>query len=455
MKSVYQIVKELEATSSRLDKEAILAANKGNEDLKAFFRYALEPKINFYIKKLPAYTLNASNPLPLDMAMAHVYVELACRQVTGNAARQKLSEIFSQMTMEDALMLERVINKDPKCGCSTSTVNKIWSDLVTDVPYMRCSLPKDIDMEAIDWEEGVYSQLKADGMFANLSHHIDSDIISLESRNGSPFPISDATFDGIREAVRRANIRGKQLHGELLVEKNGVILERQISNGLMNSVLNGEPLPEDHKVLYFAWDIIPLSEAKAKNKYRVPYKVRFEEVSQVCNGLGQSWPIQLIETRIVYSYEEAYAHFKEKRKLKQEGTIIKFRDMIWEDTTSKGQIKMKSEVEVDLRIIGFKDANKTSKNADTFGSVLLASSDDLLEVAATGITDDMRKLMHEIRDQLIEKIMTVRSNELMKPSKNNPKYSLFLPRFVEIRQDKTEADSLEKIIKQFESAIED
>jgi hypothetical protein len=41
----------------------------------------------------------------------------------------------------------------------------------------------------------------------------------------------------------------------------------------------------------------------------------------------------------------------------------------------------------------------------------------------------------------------------MKPSKEGGKYSLFLPRFQGLREDKNEADSLQRIIDQFESAV--
>ncbi len=448
--SVYAIVKQLEATASRLDKEAILTANKDNEDLKNFFRLALENRINFYIKKIPAYVPNGGTG-SFNLAMSMVEVTLAGRVKTGNDARAFLSDLLSDLTMEDGLMLERVIRKDPKCGCSVSTVNKSWPGLVTDVPYMQCSLPKEVDMDAFPWEKGVYSQLKADGMFANLSQ-IDSQTVTLESRNGSPFPIDQ--FEEIYDAVIRSGIVGFQLHGELIIEKDGEVLPRQISNGILNSILNGDSIPENHRVIYEAWDIIPLEEAKAKNKYRVVYEQRFNRLKQTISALGASWPIRLIESRLVFSYEEAYQHYKEKRKQRLEGTIVKRPDMIWEDSTSKGQVKMKEEVECDLRIIGFNAAAETSKNADTFGSVLLETSDSLLEVSATGIPDDLRKEINEIKDQLIGTIVTVCSNTLMEPSKNNKKHSLFLPRVVEFRRDKTEADSLRKVIDMFDSAIE-
>jgi hypothetical protein len=53
MSSVLSILKRLEATSSRLEKEDILGENADDPVLKEAFRLALDPLVNFYIKKLP------------------------------------------------------------------------------------------------------------------------------------------------------------------------------------------------------------------------------------------------------------------------------------------------------------------------------------------------------------------------------------------------------------------
>ena len=53
MKKVVDIIKELHQTSSRNEKEAMLLANKDNENLKKVFYLAYDPSINFYIKNIP------------------------------------------------------------------------------------------------------------------------------------------------------------------------------------------------------------------------------------------------------------------------------------------------------------------------------------------------------------------------------------------------------------------
>ena len=51
--SVLYILNRLEATTSRLEKEAILEKREANDTLKEAFRLALDPTVNFYIKQIP------------------------------------------------------------------------------------------------------------------------------------------------------------------------------------------------------------------------------------------------------------------------------------------------------------------------------------------------------------------------------------------------------------------
>jgi DNA ligase-1 len=149
--------------------------------------------------------------------------------------------------------------------------------------------------------------------------------------------------------------------------------------------------------------------------------------------------------------EEALAHYREMLDAGMEGTIIKNATGIWKDTTSKDQVKMKLDIDVDLVIMGFNAGN--GKNEATFGSIVCQTSDGLLEVNISGFTDDVRLEVHNNRDQLLGTIVTVKGNSIMPPTGNNTKYSLFLPRFAEFRTDKTVADDLAKVIEQFDNAI--
>ena len=53
--SILDILEELAGNSSRLAKEAILEREKFNPNLQTTFKLALDPTLNFYIKKIPEY----------------------------------------------------------------------------------------------------------------------------------------------------------------------------------------------------------------------------------------------------------------------------------------------------------------------------------------------------------------------------------------------------------------
>jgi DNA ligase-1 len=137
-----------------------------------------------------------------------------------------------------------------------------------------------------------------------------------------------------------------------------------------------------------------------------------------------------------------------------EGTVICDPYGIWEDSDSAvHKIKLKLEIQVELRIKGFKAADPKSKNAKTFGSIETESECGKLKASVSGIKDKDRLWMHQHRDQLLDGIITVKANGITPPPEGGGFFSLFLPRFIEIRLDKNEADTLVNIQQIEQAAI--
>jgi DNA ligase-1 len=370
---------------------------------------------------------------------------LSTRQVTGTAGITQLKLILECVSADDAKVIAKIVDRDLRAGFGESTANKVWKNLIPEFPYMRCALPKAAKLDEFSWTDGVYSQLKADGMFANVNHTADGDVQIL-SRAGSLFP--SQYFAHLIADVQKTFPTGTQSHGELLIKRDGVVLPRQIGNGILNKVQKGGDIGANDEIVYLVWDQIALTSVVSKGTYAVPYQLRFAELAA---QTLKAECIELIDTRIVHNMEEALAHYREMLDLGMEGTIIKNATGIWKDTTSKDQVKMKLDIDVDLVIMGFNAGN--GKNEATFGSIVCQSSDGLLEVNISGFTDEVRLEVHNNRDKLIGTIVTVKGNSIMPPTGNNTKYSLFLPRFAEFRTDKKVADDLAKVIEQFDNAI--
>lgn len=165
--------------------------------------------------------------------------------------------------------------------------------------------------------------------------------------------------------------------------------------------------------------------------------------------------IKLIETRIVKSIDQAYAHAAELMKGGKEGTIVKHPNAAWKDGTSKMQVKIKLEFDVDLKVTAIVSGREGTKNEGRAGSLTCETEDGLLRVDVTVKNEAMRSDVDANPDDWIGRVITVVANDIMEPSDSNPLHSLFLPRMKEAgyRLDKREADSLERVIAAKDAAI--
>lgn len=434
---LYDLIELIAATPKKTEKERLLKESDCPE-LRRVLKAAYDPTLNYYIKKVPSSGVYQNeNFSDLTWLMLD---SLAKREVTGNEALDNLEATLDFLNLKSKELLSRIIKRDLRAGFSVSTINKVFKDLIPETPYMRCSLLSKVDTNKWDWQKGVFSQTKFDGMFCNVT--VLDGMVLLTSRQGSEFPIEE--FIDLAEHMLEFAEVGYQYHGELLViDTNGNVLPREIGNGILNSVLKGGVIPAGHYVKFIAWDMVELDVVEDKKKCDKEYWKRLRQLNQV----QQSQVFEVSKTRMLHNLDEAYAHYQELLAEGQEGSIIKNPNMLWRDGTSKEQLKLKLEFEVDLKIVGFTQGN--GKNASTFGSISMESSDGLLKVDVSGMSDDLRMYAHLHRDELLDTITTVKANDITKSSPA----SLYLPRLVDFRSfEKSEADSFDMIVEQREAA---
>ena len=147
--------------------------------------------------------------------------------------------------------------------------------------------------------------------------------------------------------------------------------------------------------------------------------------------------IQVAPIVIVNSIEEAQELYQKKLAEGEEGLVLKDPKGPWEDKRVKHQVKMKAELEADLRVTGFLPGS--GKYEGKIGSLMVESGDREVRCSVgTGLTDEERSLDPS---EFLGKIVAVKYNALIEDKKTDQK-SLFLPVFMEIREDKTVADTL-------------
>jgi len=438
--SVFSILDQLSSTSSRKEKENILIKNKDNIVLTSVLEYALNPFKNYYIRKIPDYT--PTRTISLGYALSCLD-KISNREVTGHAAIDYLrNELLSRLDEKDALVLERVILKDLRCGVSESTVNKIHSKLIPTYPCMLASAYDEKLVKRINFPAIV--QLKADSIRFNAIVNANTQSVDLRSRNGKPIEIhNDNLSNAFLEMAKNIGMSRVMFDGELmLVDENEVILNRQVSSGILNKAIKKTISKEESsRVRACVWDIIPFKYF-FEEKCIVEYQDRLVTLVAAVDHLPESLShlVRVIDTLLVNSIEEANKIFEQYLERGQEGIILKDPKGIWENKRVKHQIKYKGEKEADLLCVDYIPG--TGKYKGMLGSLVLISSDSKINVSVgTGFTDSDRTKIK--KKDVVEKIITVKYNDLIQDTNGN--YSLFLPVFLEVREDKTKANSLKDL----------
>lgn len=440
--SIKAIIDTLASDNGRNFKIEYLQSHADNKVLKHVVFLALDPYTQFFIRKIPKYTPAQSNQADSLDSVLDSLAMLSSREVTGNAAIDHLTKLLSSLVEEDAKVLERVIEKDLRCGVSDSTVNKVWPGLIPEYPCMLCSPFEQKLADKMTFP--AFAQIKMDGMRFNAI--VKNGKCEFRSRNGKlidiPSDLLALPFIGMAEHYKDNMV----FDGELLVVDNaGKPLDRKTGNGILNKAVKGTMSEtEAESVRATIWDAIP-SDVFEKGKTDEPYSVRFAKMyNSLMDMTGRmlhvAHLVDMVEHHKVETLHEARVLFNKALLRGQEGIILKDPNGGWENKRVKHQLKFKAELECDLLCVGWEEG--TGKNVGRLGALQLETSCGKMKVGVgSGFTDKDRD---EIGRDVVGKIITVKYNAIVDDKTKDVK-SLFLPIFLEVRADKTEADSLAKL----------
>ena len=464
MKQIYDIILELRADNSTNYKLEVLAKHKNNKLLRKFLLYTYNPRFNYFITELPENELFRHSANNLDEnSFFSILDQMKSREITGNIAREKLSEHLSFCNYILYELYELVIKRDIRAGVSTKSINKVFPNLIPTTPYMRCSLLKDYkETNLFGKHNTIFVQKKADGVFSYIIK--EDNQVKFQTRNGTIYYVEgiEKDFDFIPNNT--------VLVGEALIKSNGKELDRKTGNGLINKLIKSEgsfetlekeyikattskqkeniqnkllqlkqQLKDIVEGLHFeVWDMILVGEFDKGYSVEL-YSSRLARLEKLLQNISNR--VSLIETSEVISLELAIEIAEQYISQKYEGAIIKSKDLLFENKNSKSQIKIKSELDVDLLCVGVTEGN--GKYKGLIGALSCVSACGKLKVSVgSGLSDAMRAADFK---EYIGKIITVKYNEKI-TKKGSDEFSLFLPRFLEIRIDKDVADNLDRII---------
>lgn len=434
MSDIYKMLQELQNEPSTNKKVEILEAYK-SVYAKQFFIYTLND-VKYGIKKTPSYIPVMESEINFgDMLV--LLDKLSSRELTGNAAIDAVSNLLNKCSEEDAYVFLCMLQKKTRCGVSSALVNKVYPNLITlPAKVMKAQSYSEKNMKNIVYP--AISQRKCDGarcLGVNTSLNSDEEVFFMSSSGKNYYGLSK-----LAEELSRLP-KDYVYDGELLVvDEDGKVLSRKLGNGILNKALHNTISEEEaSRVRFVLWDCIKMDEYvnESSNTF-------YEETyTKLTNILKDNFKIiSFVESKIVNSKEEALEHFKEMLERGEEGTILKNIHSTWENKRSKNCVKFKVVIQTTMKVCDFLVGKE--KYANSLGSIVCESSDGMVRVnVGSGLSDEDRQLIWNNQSEYKEKFIEIESNGLILADDGT--YSLFLPRFIEVREDKTEADSFDTI----------
>lgn len=439
--NIFELIKTLEKTPSTNEKVSILSKYPDPSTLTTYLKYSLNPLVNYYVRKIPEYTSHDIPTLTFVEGMRHIFNNLTTRKFTGHAALNLLANTLASVPTKEAHLLERMVLKDLRCGVNIGLVNKAFKGLINEYPCLLATPYDEKSSKYVTYPAIV--QTKEDGGRINAIVDVVKGTVEFFSRNGKEVTIHNEKMVHHLQALAGLHLdfySKTVFDGELLAVTPQGIADRQTGNGLFTKAIRGTITPQESMLLRIRlWDYVDYEVFSGNKPSTEKYCDKVMELQHALDKLDSTF-IEMVTTYHVNNLEEVDKILQEHYDRGLEGVILKDRTLIWEDKRSKKQLKFKAENTADLIVTNWEEGE--GKYAGMLGALECETSDGMLIVSVSGFDDNQRQNLKP--EDVVGKIIEVKYNSITK-NKKNDKYSLFLPRFVQFRDDKYVANKFEEL----------
>ena len=402
-----KLIHQLRATSSRLAKEQHLRNISHNE--WRVFVYAYHPDSIYHMKWPSANIHDIGEP---NEQMFTLLDSILDGNITGNKAKARVQSFVSI----HGSLIKFIINKDLDCGVTATIFNKIYPE---SIPQFKVQLAKEIDIKTIAYP--VLAQLKYDGV--RLIAMIENRKCTFKTRNGKKVHLLH-----LAEAIEALPFDNYILDGEIVLA-SGKMEDRTKISGMINSAMHGGRVNQDDMVLHI-FDTMPLSEFNACECDTI-YDDRFAILNKILET-NESDHLAIAPTNEVHSAEAATNLYEGALAMGYEGLVLKYPRHKYTFKRSKDWIKVKEVKHADLKVIGIEPGQ--GKYDGMTGALICEGMVEGKEVKVN-VGSDLTDLQRSDYYLFLYKTVEVLYNAVIKDSVTN-QYSLFLPRFVQVRYDK-------------------
>lgn len=417
-----------EEPSSNAKKEIL--KDYDDEGLRSILKYTYDPFIQFYLRgdnALLVQKINSRRNKNEEINLKSLFTalnKLNKREVTGHEAINTIFSVIENVSDEECLLVQRILNKDLRVGISAKTINKIYPKLCREYGVMLCD---SIEVPPIPEEELVKEN------FENLVKIITQ----VKKISSLQYPVwADMKQDGIRgtynfNATQTLTTRnGNEIEGydhiiNLLKDMNkdnpNRMLEGELKGGTLNETmtqLNRIKGKDTSNFVYVLFD--KLEYMGDKNNF----SQRYNELKALVETFNHP-NIQLNTSKMCNTPEELARYLLNLHFSGEEGIVVKL-DKPYEFKRSKHWIKLKLFYSVDVKVLDLEEGE--GRNAGRLGAFVIDYNGVRVNVG-TGYTDEMRDEYWDHKEELIGSVIEIAYKQL------TPDKSLQFPSFVKLRPD--------------------
>lgn len=422
MEEVLKIINQLQATSSRNEKEAILEQNKDNELLRKVLKYTYSGNLQygFSEKKLREMLEDLTSSVLETWKDGFEMLDELANSNINDILRSKVRSFLSNKSAEEVELWIKILTKDLRCNITEKTINKVIKGLIDTWEIQQAYSIDKIKLKKNEW---IALSLKLNGIRTT-----DFKDTFRSRQNKEMFG-----YDHILNDIHKIDwLKDYVVDGEL-IRKNIDGVSDNENFRLTASIVNSDAAekPEIEMVIF---DLV-LTEEFIRGESSNTFKQRLIILDKLSKDIKAAG---LKNIRIAPTYYTGTDH-------SQIGTILDevdaegleglmcLRDVPYKTKRHNGILKCKKFKEGDFRIVGFEEGNGKLKG--TLGSLMVEFKGNT--VGVSGYTDEMRKELWDNQEKYLEKIITVKYKEESK-DKDTGMPSLQFPTFVMLRLDKTE-----------------
>jgi DNA ligase 1 len=397
MRSVVDILEELESTPGKLAKLDIVEAARKNALLKRVFVAVGDPYTVYYVNKfkmpstIPARMQAPDDEVILDF-LDGLLPLLAARKITGNDAKSCVTDAFERMSDLQQKWCQRIILKNLRVGLQESSVNKVWpgtlnSFAVALAKTLKSDFVLDVGIKLLEpVKYPVRVEPKLDGLRC-IAVKKDG-VVTFYTRNGTVLE----SMPKIKAALEAAKYDNIVLDGE------GMAADWNESASVM---MSGRGSNKDHKkddsnLYYNVFDAMPLSDWVSQVS-TMQYAARCKLVTEVVlkcvtfdMQAGEPARVRQVPHIMAKDEEQLKTFFAKCLDDGFEGVMLKTLDTPYVWDRSKNIMKLKPVITYEGVIVGNYEGRRGTKREGQFGGFYVMLPNHIITRVGGGFNDALR-----------------------------------------------------------------